>query len=1193
MTNNQTQIEKSITKRKAIQYLMRVEEARRWIYKILERILDNDLTDKSNQSSSDIHENLEKLTTEEILEKNIPKKKSKIRIFEEEIQTGEILIDLVNQLCFSVNLDTYPVFKNEVKLFKHIENINFFKEGSYELGLPDFYNFDSSDCFNGKYIPDVVYFIHALGIYSSSKYGFSPIERLKENQVKFREEDIKEKIEEASNLPEFNNLYNSMSDEINQANALNVLTIGIKCLINEKIKIKENELLINLCECKKCKHIKNCNSCECKIEIEKIDYKKHNGIIFLDDNLSETKKWEKNAKLYKCKRCINELKEIKNKICSICSHKEDCSKCKCICSCIEICICDYNKEYNKGIYLTKEEKEKIENNDISIKEILLTEKNTCLCCINDNIIKCIDCNHLSDCLLCTCNCICKDKCNCKYKYDYLKGKRNLINNKEIKCEECFNKINTINSILIKSGMSSFLEKNAFSELIYLRKISIYSIKKFLNIFIENRELINIDSLIETQYIKIDELIRDNYEIETRISNKQISLALLMANYSNSLKTINNIPNIDNIVNISPIDSLEYTNFQKIFYLLQTEPIIICLMLKTKLIKSKEVIKEEIENIIEDFSRNIILPIFNFLETNREEYLIIKLLEFFMLLNETKQSPLGINEKKYFPTYYINENYLLLITNSIIKNYLITCKEYDILKNKFLPAIELLHKYNLLEFRNKNYENINEIKENNFILIKEVSLLILEIFEKNIKLLPNPLKYYLIRCKNPKDFINQFLIPLFSEEFTHSEYLKSFTNFLKYFKNQTNEIMKCLNKLEEEDINSLNIKSNQPSITLSINEANEILNDLKLTIKIYKPIYKFIKEKQIGILETMKSNTFKNNFLNVFPYLLELRNTKDLIINKNKKEDEIIFYLNKIVIISRDFNQLNELKKKLSVLIHIPGKSIEQILLNKYWEEKEGIKKFELIHALFFCKEFNKIYSNINYDLNKSFMDNYINLLNKPIIYKCPNIREFKENLLKELRSLTSLDRKNEYNEFLPIIAADLLNIKFSGSIRKRELNIIENTINNLEIKYSNFINQEISIIKYYKQYCFNIINSKNIKNEYFDKISKFGTYRFKASYLMKKKILLRISDFDIRNNCKPNDGVTVFLSCDIPNEFLIEVSVFDVICGKLLVTLDELLLNKYRGIRVVYLLEADNINSKMGEFDNDLLIELINNNYIR
>ncbi|KAF7700598.1 Ras GTPase-activating-like protein rng2 [Cucumispora dikerogammari] len=1217
METNQTQIEQSIAKRKAIQYLTRVEEARRWINRILEKTPSTEDTTESSEVDelAEITENLDSLTTKEILEKKIPKKKSNISLFEKSLQKSELLVELINVFCSSLHLETYPVFKNNKKIFKHIENINFFKNGAYELGLPKYYNFDSSDCYNGKYIFDVVFFIHALSIFSTSKHGFLPMEKLSQNQIKFSEEDIQEKLNEADELPEFDSLYDEVAEMLKKTNATNLLFLGLKYILSKEVAKTEAIIMSRTAQCEICEnHNKNCLECKCDVE-NKVNYKKTQGIVFLDNNLCESGPDNKNiTRLFKCISCINAFKEEKNQPCTKCSHKEDCKKCVCNCICETLCSCGFNRDYasNNGLFLSNEEVEKLSSNTVTLIDIKPTPANTCIGCIKDNNKKCNKCSHMADCNNCICNCTCEGTCTCTYKVNYIasKGIQTLTNNESIKCENCYTQTIIDNSSFIKSGITSFLEKNSLEELVYLRNISIYSIKKFLNIFLENSELVNIDTVLQRKYFKIYELLGGVYAHEKSISDKQISLALLMANFSKSLQTIKTIPNIDNIVNITPVDSVEYRGFQNLFYLMQTEPVVFTLMLRTTVLHKNN---ESIDVVIESFTRNVILPVFNYVSNNREEYFMTRLLEFLLLLNESNETVTGdlMSENNYEE---LDSKYPLMGACSIVKNYFISCDAFDILRQKFLPVVDLLKTISLSSETDIGTQ-MNQLTEMTFRIMRE-----------NLKRIPNVISYFLNRVRNPKHLINEFLIPLFAGEFSNGynvnennnenyrntqnvegEEIKNINKlktFIKYFKSQTDQILNYFDLLQSatatdgNDEDSINSNTHTlPSITLTVKDANKILQIFKVSTNIHKQNYTTLitDNNNLQIWEKLKTNTFKDNFKISMPYLLSLTEANQVLPLDEKQE--IVFYLNVPYFIKKDGIKLDVLIKKLCVLIHIPGKSIEQILINRFWEEKEGNKKFEIIHALFFCNRFNEIYTSSEYSQEQSFTVNCTRIC--PLLkYKCPKVSTFKDELLNEFRGLIkegSLSSNNEFNEFIPIIASYLLNIKMNRLNHQRELNSTTNSIKQLEQKYARVLNEESSIFKYYKQYCFNMMKKENIKNDYSDKITAFGTYRFKATTLMQRKILLKISEFDARSNTKPNEGVTVFLSCNVPNEFVIEVSVFDVICGRLVIGLDALLLNKYRGIKVVKLFElkgGECQESSMGELDNDLLIELINERYL-
>ena len=1231
-TKTPTPLEQSIAKRRAISYLLRVEEARRWISKILSLSARNNPTDPEQDSSTSSSQedisavsNIDKMEIQDILAKEVPKKKSKVRIFEEQLQKGENLADLVLALS-NGNLDLhYHVFRSPNKVFMHIENINFFKEGAWELGVTRNLEFDSADCYNGLYIPDVVYFIHALGIYASGAFGFPSIQKLGAHSVKFSEEDISAKMTETKEIPEFDNLYEKMSEDVKKANALNLVANAVSFAMQESLNRKNSTFLEGMKPCSTCGHNLNCSTCDCEgneiSESNKLDYEK-TGSIYLNKKM-EQKDPSKDSSIdpstlqcYNCAGCLNALSEKLNKPCSTCLHKQNCTKCTHGCDCRPgNCECSTSKKYNNnGMNLTEEQKQAIKEGTLSIQDIEQIEYNTCQECQKDALKKCERCPHSTNCTRCVCNCTCEGDCRCDNKIDH-------FSTADCKCPGCLDMQIKENSIDIRGSVQSFLVNTAFMELIYVQNISLFSLKQFLPIFLRNPELVNIDSIIETQYTKIFHLIKANYLKETYISDTQIAITLLMANLSSTMNTLPTLPNIDEVVNIAPVDSREYRAMQSLFYLFQTEPIVLGLVLNSKLIDKKKEgpLTEKIAlKVIDTFVRETVLPIYNFTKTNREEHLIIKLIEFFILLSETENYSVSGVSRKNFPSLFVGEvNYPLLTVISVSRNFLLACSEFENIKRKFKSVIELLKSFNTQEFNSQLVNSdLMELKQRNKQLLQEVCLLFMDVLNRDIrKVMPAPLIYFFSRSMSLREvnivevFVNNYVIPVLSHGFVSDskkkDQLEVFKLFVKHFKKEfeTETIFLIESSTSKSGIQD-GSKHSQPCVSLPLSEANNLLNELKASVLLYKQVYDFYSQKT-DFLEDLRSNTFKETFLSVYPHLHRISKFNSLTVPANvrlNENNEIVFYLNNPIIITRDTVRLNALRKKLNVLVHLPGRSIEHILLNNaHNKSKTVMLNYEIIHALFFCTDFIAVFEHPDYNSTLTFSENYQKLIKNNTgdegmrVYDCPPLKVFKKEILKELRELSASERiskSNEFNDFLPIIAGDLLNLKLSGHSRLRELEITKATNKMLKQKQSNISAEEETLRKYYKNFCASMMKTENIKNDWPNKVTAFGTYRFTASKLMRKGILLKISDFDAKQGVKMDKSVTVFVSCDTPNVFLLEVSVFDVICGQVQIGLDVLLLNRYRGVASVPITEIDGDGRVMGEVDNSRFIELLNDLYI-
>lgn len=112
------------------------------------------------------------------------------------------------------------IFENRTKLqYKHSDNINFLFNAMKAIGLPEVFFFETTDLYEKKNFPKVVYCLHALSHVLARK-GLSPSINNLVGKLKFSEDQIEatQQSLEASGvaMPQFGNIENALATAINQ-----------------------------------------------------------------------------------------------------------------------------------------------------------------------------------------------------------------------------------------------------------------------------------------------------------------------------------------------------------------------------------------------------------------------------------------------------------------------------------------------------------------------------------------------------------------------------------------------------------------------------------------------------------------------------------------------------------------------------------------------------------------------------------------------------------------------------------------------------------------------------------------------------------------------------------------------------------------------------------------------------------------
>ncbi|CAN6621291.1 hypothetical protein TRVA0_008S02036 [Trichomonascus vanleenenianus] len=106
---------------------------------------------------------------------------------EERLRDGVVLAKLTR--VFAPHL-VRRIFEHPKLQFRHSENINYFFQFLYEIGIPDLFMFELTDLYDKKNIPKVIYCVHALGYMLSSEGLAPPIGNLV-GKLEFTEDEIR------------------------------------------------------------------------------------------------------------------------------------------------------------------------------------------------------------------------------------------------------------------------------------------------------------------------------------------------------------------------------------------------------------------------------------------------------------------------------------------------------------------------------------------------------------------------------------------------------------------------------------------------------------------------------------------------------------------------------------------------------------------------------------------------------------------------------------------------------------------------------------------------------------------------------------------------------------------------------------------------------------------------------------------
>ena len=288
--------------------------------------------------------------------------------------------------------------------------------------------------------------------------------------------------------------------------------------------------------------------------------------------------------------------------------------------------------------------------------------------------------------------------------------------------------------------------------------------------------------------------------------------------------------------------------------------------------------------------------------------------------------------------------------------------------------------------------------------------------------------------------------------------------------QNEEYNKYINfvKKYSEEIIQMNKKHDIVSGILQIRKKGEILLKPSLFLK---------KMDKMDIIEEMKSNNNKSNFVSTFGnYILNLYNAKNKK-NVNEKKDSN-FNNNSDNNNSNSENKKEDNKNVINEIINENEEVIDDIIDNNNNEEKKKENNNNEIYKYILPKEKKVICEKENSDrnINVNINGQKIKILNKNMNYKSksnsklinPNSQEIHRKKYKELIRLTK-NEQNNFNHIKNFMKNYYLNFAFNDQLMSNGYPYLIKADFNI-IKQNNNINL-MPINNYYKRY-----RSSNEKN---------------------------------------------------------------------------------------------------------------------
>jgi hypothetical protein len=185
-----------------------------------------------------------------------------------------------------------------------------------------------------------------------------------------------------------------------------------------------------------------------------------------------------------------------------------------------------------------------------------------------------------------------------------------------------------------------------------------------------------------------------------------------------------------------------------------------------------------------------------------------------------------------------------------------------------------------------------------------------------------------------------------------------------------------------------------------------------------------------------------------------------------------------------------------------------------------------------------------------------------------------------------VNKSNNYQDMLNMIAKDMLNKHRRRNQRQRESQALNQTLTNLQEKAAYLEDQRKAYNDYINACMAQHGNKKSSKSkktpmlftrQYYHlkelqktgSVPQYGSFKYTATELHKKGVLISVNDY----SPKQYNQITLTLSSDEAGVFNIEASVMGIkLTEKLELRLEELLQHQYDGVQVITLFDMAKVN---------------------
>lgn len=679
---------------------------------------------------------------------------------------------------------------------------------------------------------------------------------------------------------------------------------------------------------------------------------------------------------------------------------------------------------------------------------------------------------------------------------------------------------------LKLTIHSFLMKKSFNDIYFKKSVSIFSLRRFLFIFFKKSNEMIKEQQIDHLHKMINNKLKEIYNKEIYLEGIENRIKLMIDNKLDLYKIKKKITN-------------DYKFLSDIF---------------SQVIHNKKYI---IGLLYENLDLNIILKLFNYCSTIKEEYLFINLI---------LELPIDLSYNlmiTYFRSSKESENLSKGIYKIIknLSNLDITCDPTEIYRELFETEIGSI---------DKALENskVQEIFQKRLSTLRGVVKSFIDLIQSTN--LPYILKYYLsvnkIECIQ---FYKDFIFPLF----IYNETKNCFSNK----KENLNEDLTSERIASNRNEGAFEIDPIKKKKTFRVNESHIIDSSIRNKVLILIDVLiSIINEEDLVSYYSPISEEFtayKKSILS--KYVIEnlsldlyfqkesinelVRVQKSIIYLTVKEINNVLLILNKLnlydvelvvedddlnislSILNTDWiteqdeedvgldNFIKQVKKKLIYVLTVcRGTNVLDVLLKESTkEEQDAFKKLMNSEEKFIDSNNKEKKFNINEKLeNANIVENEETIIENCLlegkkINAVNDLDKIKEQLIDDLKIIEKkgiVSYDNLYGEILSLIANDIIVLRFMSLERNKELKVNELTYSNLLSK-EEYLDLKIKEYdEYLIQYSLSQLNRKkrNTDNmiEKLQMSSTYGSYYFKSNELVDLGVLNQVYNIpDSRDLC--------------------------------------------------------------------------------